>query len=170
MKIGLVSDTHMPRAAKALPAALRSRLIAHQVELILHLGDFTTLAVAELFEEIAPFDAVAGNNDDHEIRHRFGLKKIIVAGGLRLGMVHGDGVRKSTLERALDAFADETPDVILFGHSHMPYCRRHGERWVINPGSPTEKRRHSHYSYGILEIRDAQAIPSLHYYDDSGWD
>jgi hypothetical protein len=170
MKIGLVSDTHMPRFAKALPTALKRGLIDHRVELILHMGDFTTLAVAELFGQIAPFDAVAGNNDDRHIRHRFGLKKIIVASGLRIGMVHGDGARKTTLERALDTFSDDSPDVILFGHSHMPYCNRHGETWVINPGSPTDKRRNSCYSYGILEVRDGIAIPTLHHYENAGWD
>lgn len=169
MKIGLVSDTHMPRFAKALPAALRHGLIEHRVELILHLGDLTTLAVAELLGEIAPFDAVAGNNDGEDIRRRYGRRKLLDLGGVRIGMIHGDGKRKTTLERARDAFAGEAAQVILFGHSHVPYCEKIGDVWLINPGSPTDKRRNPLYSYGILEIQDGRATPRLCYYQDKAW-
>ena len=71
-----VSDTHLPRFGQDLPAALKQGLIAQQVELILHLGDFTSLAVADMFRRIAPFDAVAGNNDPDEICRSFGRRKI----------------------------------------------------------------------------------------------
>lgn len=168
MRVGLVSDTHMPRFAKALPAALQHGLIDHRVELILHLGDFTSPVVADLFQQFAPFDAVAGNNDSDEIRRRFGRRKILAVEGLRIGMTHGDGARKSTLQRALDAFASESVDVILFGHSHVPYCATHGNVWLINPGSPTDKRRMPQYSWCLLEIREGLAVPTLHYYDDKG--
>jgi uncharacterized protein len=166
MKIGLVSDTHMPRFAKALPGALKQGLIAQRVELILHMGDFTTPAVADLFAEIAPLDAVAGNNDPEQIHRRFGRRKILHLAGVRIGMIHGDGTRKTTLERAQDAFAGEALDVILFGHSHCPCCERHGELWLINPGSPTDKRRNPSYSYGVLEIENGRPTPALYYYGD----
>ena len=120
MKIGLVSDTHLPRFGKALPLALVQGLTAQRVELILHMGDFTMPAVADLFGAIAPFDAVAGNNDPDEIGRRFGRRKILDLAGARIGMVHADGTRKTTLDRALEAFADDAVDVILFGHSHVP--------------------------------------------------
>jgi putative phosphoesterase len=164
MKIGIVSDTHMPRFGKALPAALREGLIAHRIELILHLGDFTSPAVADLFREIAPFDAIAGNNDPEAIWRSFGRRKILCIEGLRIGMVHGDGTRKTTAERALEAFAGETVDVILFGHSHRPSCERHGDLWLVNPGSPTDKRRNTRYSYGVLEIANGRVIPALYHY------
>lgn len=166
MKIGLVSDTHMPRFAKSLPAALKAGLIAQRVELILHLGDFTAPFVVDLFSDIAPVDAVAGNNDPAEIHRRFGRRKILHVAGLRIGMVHGDGARRTTLERAREAFAGEALDVILFGHSHCPYCERQGEVWLINPGSPTDKRRNPSYSYGVLEIENGHATPTLYYYGD----
>jgi putative phosphoesterase len=166
MKIGLVSDTHLPRFGHDLPAVLKQGLIAQQVELILHLGDFTTLAVADMFRRIAPFDAVAGNNDADEIYRSFGRRKILAVAGLRIGMIHGDGIRKTTLERALDAFAGDAVDVILFGHSHSPYCKLHGDVWLVNPGSPTDKRRNSHYSYAVLEIVSRRATPTLYHYRD----
>jgi len=166
MKIAVVSDTHMPRFAKALPFALRQGFAREAVGLILHLGDFTAPDVADLFAAIAPFDAVAGNNDGDELVRRFGRRKVIGVEGVRIGLTHGDGVRKTTLERALDAFADDGVDVILFGHSHAPYCARHRDVWVMNPGSPTDKRRNPRYSWGVLEIRDGGVFPALHYFDD----
>ena len=70
MRIGLVSDTHLPRFGRVLPRALRLGLRAERVDLILHLGDHTAPWVADLFEPIAPFDAVAGNNDGPELVER----------------------------------------------------------------------------------------------------
>ncbi|HEY9724054.1 MAG TPA: metallophosphoesterase family protein, partial [Oscillatoriaceae cyanobacterium] len=61
--------------------------------------------------------------------------------------------------------ADDPIDVVLYGHSHIPYCERHGALWVINPGSPSDKRRQPRYSYGVLEIARGVATPRLHYYD-----
>jgi len=169
MRIGVVSDTHMPRFAKALPRALREGLAAQHVERILHLGDFTTPQVAELFERLAPFDAVAGNNDPPELAARFGRRKIVVIDGVRIGMVHGDGPRGSTLERAIAAFSGDTVDMILFGHSHVPYCAQHGNTWLVNPGSPTDKRRNPRYSWALLEFGGAAIRATLQFYEDKRW-
>ena len=81
-------------------------------------------------------------------------------------MTHGDGVGGTTLARALAAFAPGEVDVILFGHSHAPYCARHGDVWVMNPGSPTDKRTNPRYSWGVLDLRDGELFPALRYYDD----
>ncbi len=154
----------MPRFGQTLPRSLVEGFARAGVEYILHLGDFTGPEVAQWFQELAPLDAVAGNNDPALLWRRFGRKKIITHGEIRLGMIHGDGSNGTTLERALDAFAHDTVDVILFGHSHNPYCVRHGDVWVLNPGSPTDKRRNAQYSYGILDIIGGVVTPSLHYY------
>ncbi len=164
MTIGVVSDTHMPRFGRKLPAALRDGFLMAGVERILHLGDFTTPQIADWFAQLAPFDAVAGNNDPPELWERFGRKKIVTCAGVRLGMIHGDGIRKTTLERAMDAFRADRVDGILFGHSHNAYCTRHGKVWVFNPGSPTDKRRNTEYSYGILKVGPEGIVPSLHFY------
>ena len=105
--IGVVSDTHFPRFGRALPRALERGLRAANVERILHLGDMTDLLAVPLFEAIAPFDAVAGNNDGEAIRARFGRRKIVQVEDVRIGMVHGDGKRGTTMGRALGAFADD---------------------------------------------------------------
>ena len=167
MRIGLVGDTHLPRFGTRLPAALRRGLTEDGgVELILHLGDLTTMLAAALFEEIAPFDAVSGNNDDAQVVERYGRRKLLSVEGVTIGMVHGDGRGKTTLRRAIDAFSDERPDVIGFGHSHIPHCDLLDGTWVVNPGSPTDKRRNPAYSYAILQVDRGRAIPTLHFYDD----
>jgi uncharacterized protein len=162
--IGVVSDTHMPRFGRALPRALKRGLRAAKVERILHLGDLTDLLAVPLFEAIAPFDAVAGNNDGDAIRERFGRRKIIQVEDVRIGMVHGDGKRGTTLGRAVEAFADEQVDVILFGHSHRPHVGSQGGVLVVNPGSPTDKRLNPAYSYAILTVDGGRVRVRLRYY------
>lgn len=163
MRVGVVSDTHLPRFGRALPSALVEGL--QGVDRILHLGDLTAPEVLGLLEAIAPVSAIAGNNDPPDLHAALGRKRILTLEGVRIGMVHGDGKGRSTLERALAAFQDDAIDLLLFGHSHQPYCARHGERWVLNPGSPTDKRRMPRYSYGLLELAAGTIVPELRYYD-----
>ncbi len=162
--IGVVSDTHFPRFGRALPRALERGLRDAKVERILHLGDMTDLLAVPLFEAIAPLDAVAGNNDGEAIRERFGRRKIVRVEGVRIGLVHGDGKRGTTMGRALAAFADDPVEVVLFGHSHFPLVRREHGRLVANPGSPTDKRMNPRYSYGILTVDGTQVDVRLRYY------
>ncbi len=163
-KIGVVSDTHLPRFGRALPRALVRGLQRAGVTRILHLGDLTEPLAVELFEALAPFDAVAGNNDGAELRARFGRRKVVQIEGVRIGMIHGDGRRGSTASRALEAFAPDEADVILFGHSHRPYVGRDGRRLVANPGSPTDKRFNPLYSYAVLTVDAARARIDLRFY------
>ena len=163
-RIGVVSDTHFPRFGRALPDALERGLRRARVERILHLGDMTDLLAVPLFEAIAPFDAVAGNNDGAAIRERFGRKKIVTVEDVRIGMVHGDGKRGTTQQRAVDAFAGEDVDVILFGHSHRPVVTRNHGVLVANPGSPTDKRLNPLYSYAVLTVDGHSARVALKFY------
>lgn len=120
-----------------------------------------------IFESVGPLEAVAGNNDPPDLVHRFGRKKILVFGDVRIGMVHGhEGIGRSTLARAENAFVNERVDAVLFGHSHVPYCEWHDGCLFFNPGSPTDKRRQPHYSYGIIRITGAELTPELFFYAD----
>ncbi|MFE5317413.1 metallophosphoesterase family protein [Paenibacillus sp. NPDC056579] len=162
MRIGVVSDTHMFGRAKKLPDALLEGL--QGVDMILHAGDWVDEAVVGLFEQIAPTDGVAGNNDGTDIIERFGSHKVLNLAGFRIGLVHGDGGRKSTLEKAIDVFRDLNVDVIVFGHSHIPYQGMHNGVLLLNPGSPTDKRRQPRYSYGIMEL-GSTVEAAIYYYD-----
>jgi putative phosphoesterase len=157
LKIAVISDTHLPRFEARLDVALR-RVAAEHPELILHCGDLTTLAAVTAFASLAPVDAVAGNNDGPEIERRYGRRKIVEEGGLRIGMIHGDGAHGTTLGRARAAFANDHVDVIVFGHSHIPYLERHDRVWVINPGSVTDRRRQPRFSFAVLECDGSGAL------------
>jgi putative phosphoesterase len=163
VRVGVVSDTHMFGGSRGLPLALAEGL--QGVDLILHAGDWMDERIPELFERIAPVDGVAGNNDGMEIIHRFGRSKILALAGYRIGIVHGDGGRRTTLERAMDEFSDSKVDCIIFGHSHIPYQAVHRGILMLNPGSPTDKRRQPRFSYGILKLEEAMDA-ELHYYND----
>jgi putative phosphoesterase len=152
MKIGVISDTHIGRRGYRLLDEVRFGL--QGVELILHAGDIVEDVVLEDLERIAPVHAVAGNMDPITLVHRLGRKKLIHVCGLRIGLVHGDGVRTSTLLRALNSFPEA--DCIVFGHTHKPYNQRHGRVLMFNPGSPTDFKRPyveiKRASFGILSI------------------
>jgi putative phosphoesterase len=124
----------------------------------------TDMLVVPLFEAIAPFDAVAGNNDGEEIRKRFGRRKIVTVEDVRIGMVHGDGKRGTTQDRALEAFDGDGVDVVLFGHSHRPVVSRKDGMLVANPGSPTDKRLNPLYSYAILTVDGRTARAALKFF------
>ena len=167
MKVGLVSDTHLPRFGRRLPAPLVAGLQGHGVSRILHMGDLTSPLALELLAAIAPVEAVAGNNDGPELHAALGRKRIVEVGGVRIGMAHGDWPpgRERTVEKAVGLFERDGLDVVCFGHSHVPCIERRGALWIVNPGSPTDKRRQPRYSYGILTIEGGVATPELFYFD-----
>ena len=171
MRIGVVSDTHLPQFGSALPRALIDGLQRAAVERIVHLGDHTSIEVPALFERIAPFDAVAGNNDGPDLVARFGRRKVVVLDGARLGLTHGDlgTVSHTTPQRAAASFRAGEVDAVLFGHSHAPFVDRLPDgRWLLNPGSPTAKRRQPRYTWLLLEV-DATGIvgaPAIQAFDD----
>ena len=165
MRVGVVSDTHLPRFGDRLPGPLLDGLREERVDLIVHLGDFTGPEIPDLFEALGPLEAVAGNNDPPAVAARFGRHKVVPVSGVRLGLVHGDGRRGTTVSRSLAAFAAGSVDVICFGHSHQPLCERRGALWLVNPGSPTDKRRQPRYSYAILDIVRGGVRPRLVFFD-----
>ncbi|WP_273484694.1 metallophosphoesterase family protein [Desulforamulus ruminis] len=148
MLIGVVADTHMPRKGKELPKMLLQGL--EKVDMIIHAGDLTELWVLDQLSEIATVSAVAGNIDPPAVVEALGYKKVLEVEGRKIGVFHGHGNTGKTVERAFNAFSDA--DCIVFGHSHIPYCQRHQNILMFNPGSPTDKRRQPMYSYGLLMV------------------
>jgi uncharacterized protein len=163
VRIGVVSDTHMYGRAKGLPSALLKGL--QGVDMILHAGDWMEESVIDQFAAIAPVEGVAGNNDGESIVARLGYRKLLPLAGYLVGIVHGDGGR-STPDTAYQSFSNDQVDVIVFGHSHVPYTEQRGSVLLFNPGSPTDKRRQPQYSYGILTLEEQGIRAEHHYYDD----
>lgn len=171
LRIGIVADTHLPRFGRVLPTSLDAGLRAARVDRILHLGDWTSELAFDLLSAIAPTDGVAGNNDPPALIERLGTAKVIELDGVRLGLTHGHlGPGRTTPERAERLFAAEPGlAAILFGHSHIPLVERRsdGRPWLINPGSPTDKRRQPRFTWALLTIERAALVDAeLRAYDD----
>lgn len=168
MRIAAVSDTHLPKFGRSLPRALIEGIGAARVDLVVHLGDFTEPFVPDLFEVLGSFDAVAGNNDGLELVARFGRRKVLELDGIRVGLTHGDlGIGSwTTPERARTTFASEGVAVVLFGHSHAPLVKRvSGGPLMVNPGSPTDKRRQPRYSWALLTAGNGRVEAELRFFD-----
>ncbi|MEW6623853.1 MAG: metallophosphoesterase family protein [Bacillota bacterium] len=153
MIIGVLSDTHVPSRAKAIPKQVYSGF--KKVDLILHAGDACEIHVLKELELVAPVKAVAGNMDGWDVKEKFPRRQIIDIGHFKVGLIHGDGATDSTLQRAMTAFAGDNVDCIVFGHSHQAYLQLHRNVLMFNPGSPTDKRRSKYFSYGLLKIGDS---------------
>src|SRR3954447_20471279 len=155
MRIAIVSDTHLPRFGRQLPQALLDGFRRERIDRILHAGDWTTQLAVDLLAAIAPVDGVAGNNDGPELHERFGTRRVLELDGVRIGITHGHlGTGRTTEERARNLFAGEVGlGAIVFGHSHIPVIRGPSAGpWLINPGSPTDKRRQPAYTWALLEV------------------
>jgi putative phosphoesterase len=152
--LAVISDTHLPRGDRALPAACVERL--RGADLILHAGDFVTAAVlADLRALGPPVQAVHGNVDDEQVRRMLPSARLVDAGGARIAMTHDAGPAGGRLERLRRRFADA--DAVVFGHSHIPLHER-DERsgfQIFNPGSPTDRRRQPVHTMGLARVGDA---------------
>lgn len=149
MRIGVISDTHIPTKAKTIPKAVWDGL--HGVDLIIHCGDISERSVLAQLGEIAPVEAVYGNTDPVDLKQALPKTKVIQLGAFSVGIVHGDG-HKATVDNAFNAFPFAKIDCIVFGHSHVPILTEREGIIMLNPGSPTDKRLEEKYSYGLLHI------------------
>ena len=151
MTIGVLSDTHLPKKAKELPDLVRERLRA--ADHIVHAGDLTAHFVLAELKQWAPVSAVAGNVDPPELAAELGWTKVLQVGRFRIGITHGHlGKGKTTPDRAWNTFQDEVVDMIVFGHSHIPFEAKRNGILLLNPGSPTDKRRQPQYSFCMLHV------------------
>ena len=124
---------------------------------ILHVGDFTTCAFLDELREFGPVHGVHGNMDEPRLRAELPERAVVEAEGLRVGLVHDAGPATGRHERLLAAFPG--CDVIAYGHTHMPEVSQAGDVWVLNPGSPTERRRAPGHSLIVLEAGRPQLVP-----------
>ncbi len=146
MRIGLLSDTHIPDAGTCLPHQLEAAF--SDVDLILHAGDIFDASVLDRLESIAPVLAARGD-DDHfeEPDSRVKDRHVLKIEGLNIWLSHDfpfkwwgwvyDSANDSGLAEALRPYGPEAPDVVIFGHSHRAFTRRSASLLLVNPGSPT---------------------------------
>jgi putative phosphoesterase len=152
--IAVISDTHMPRGARALPETCVRRL--REAELILHAGDFVKPEVLRQIEGYGPpVRGIVGNVDVPELRAVLPAWRVVEVGGVRIGMVHDAGVSAGRLARMRAEFPTE--DAVIFGHSHLPLHERAADGFqIFNPGSPTERRRAPSHTMGIATVEGGE--------------
>ncbi|MEU8649944.1 metallophosphoesterase [Streptomyces sp. NPDC048737] len=145
MRLLLTSDTHLPKRAKVLPAPLLDAL--GEADVVVHAGDWVDTATLDLLERRSRrLIGVYGNNDGPELRARLPGTAYADLGGLRLAVVHETGPARGREARCAARFPDV--DVLVFGHSHIPWdTTAPGGPRLLNPGSPTDRRRQPHCTY-----------------------
>ena len=158
MRLAIISDTHLPRGRRALPAACVDEL--RRADAILHAGDLMELSVLEELQALGPpVHAVRGNVDSAELQARLPLTRIVSAGGARIAMVHDGGPADGRLDRLRRRFPDA--DAVVFGHSHLPLNEERDGFAIFNPGSPTERRRAPRHTMGVATVEDGRVVFEL---------
>jgi len=154
----VIADTHLPRGARRLPEECVARLQA--ADLILHAGDHSTLAFLEELRSLGPpVEAVYGNVDEPALREALPNELVIEAACARIGMTHVPGPSAGREARLAVRFPGCT--AIVYGHTHRPQVEHHHGIWILNPGSPTERRRAPARTMLELTIDGGEITPEL---------
>jgi putative phosphoesterase len=150
MDVLVLADTHIRRGtSRTLPPRVRE--LADAADLILHAGD---IVVAEVLDDLrghAPVHAVLGNND-HELVGALPEALELDLAGVRVAMLHDSGQKRGRTARMRGRFPGA--DLVVFGHSHIPWDTADDGQVLFNPGSPTERRRMPHHTAGVLRLAD----------------
>lgn len=152
MRLLLIADTHVPKRARRLPARLWDEVAAADV--VVHAGDWVAVElVDELESRSARLVACWGNNDGPAVRARLPERADVTLAGVRLTVVHETGASAGREARMSRLYPDS--DVLVFGHSHIPWdtTTSTGLR-LLNPGSPTDRRRQPFCSYLTATLDD----------------
>lgn len=152
MRLLLIADTHVPKRARDLPPQVWDAVDAADV--VIHAGDWVEPGLLDVLETRARrLVACWGNNDGDELRRRLPERADVELGGLRFTVTHETGGAAGREARMARAYPDT--DVLVFGHSHIPWdtTAETGLR-LLNPGSPTDRRRQPHCTYMTATAAD----------------
>ncbi|MDQ1513461.1 MAG: uncharacterized protein QOC59_1303 [Microbacteriaceae bacterium] len=156
----VLADTHVPKRAKALPAPVLAEL--GRCDVVVHAGDWVDEATLDLLLQRAPrLLGCAGNNDGPALHRRLPDVARAEIEGVRLGVVHETGPSAGREQRMDEAFPDL--DLLVFGHSHIPWdtTTPRGLR-LLNPGSPTDRRRQPFRTYLTVVLDEGRIDATLH--------
>jgi putative phosphoesterase len=152
LRLLLIADTHVPKRARDLPAAVWVEV--EQVDVVIHAGDWVEPGLLDELELRAQqVVGCWGNNDGAELRKRLPERADVTLEGVRFTVVHETGQATGRDERMARLYPDT--DVLVFGHSHIPWdgAASTGLR-LLNPGSPTDRRRQPHCTYLTATVAD----------------
>ncbi len=155
MRAVVLADTHIRRGStRRLPdGALRE---LDGADVVLHAGDIVVDEVLDGLRAYAPVRAVLGNNDV-ELEGRLPEQLVVELAGVRVGMVHDSGPRKGREGRLHRRFEDCA--LVVFGHSHIPWdAAGIGGQHLLNPGSPTERRRQPHRTLATIDLDAGEIV------------
>ena len=165
MRIGLISDTHVPEAGE-LPEQIRE--LFSGVELILHAGDLHILSVLDWLEEVAPVYAARGNGDSRcDPDPRMERSHVLALEGLRIGLIHGLALPEEpphrTFEKIMEREFGGPVDVLVYGDTHVAGIDSFRGVLLVNPGSPTFPNNLVGVpgTIGFLDISDGKPSASL---------
>jgi uncharacterized protein len=147
----------MPRGARSLPEQCLRRLA--EADLVLHAGDFVSGEVLEQLRGYGTLEVVHGNMDEESLRRALPREHVVEVGNARIGLVHDAGPRAGRHARLAARFPD--CDAVVYGHTHWPEVSRHRRMLILNPGSPTERRRSPAPSFLLLRVADRTIEPEL---------
>ncbi len=156
MNLLLLADTHVPLRARDLPPQVWAAV--DEADLVVHAGDWVTPELLDRLEaRAARLLAVWGNNDGPHLRSRLPEVARETVGGVRVGVVHETGASRGREARMRTEYPGL--DLLVFGHSHIPWDTTADGLRLLNPGSPTDRRRQPHCTYMTLsldggEVRD----------------
>jgi uncharacterized protein len=145
VRLLLISDTHVPKRARNLPERVWGEVA--RADVVLHAGDWVDVGLLdELQRRAARLVACWGNNDGPELRARLPERADVTLGGVRFTVTHETGAAAGRDARMARQYPDT--DVLVFGHSHIPWdSTAHTGLRLLNPGSPTDRRRQPHCTY-----------------------
>jgi uncharacterized protein len=123
--------------------------LLEEANAIVHTGDFTAASVLDALRRHGLVTAVQGNMDDATLRASLPPQTTAEVDGIRVGVVHDGGPAAGRHERLRDLFPD--CDLVAYGHSHLPEVWRDERGWIVNPGSPTERRRAPDHTMVVVE-------------------
>jgi putative phosphoesterase len=160
LSLTLLADTHLPRRARDLPDQVWAAV--ESADVVVHAGDWTEAA---LLEELAARShrliACYGNNDGPDLRRRLPLVARAELDGVRLAVVHETGQKQGREARMAALYPDV--DVLVFGHSHIPWdTRAESGLRLLNPGSPTDRRRQPHCTYMTASLAEGRLDVTTH--------
>ena len=153
MRLLLIADTHVPKRARDLPTQVWDEV--SNADVVLHAGDWVEASLLDELEKRAKrLVACWGNNDGTELRRRLPERADATLGGLRFTVVHETGSATGREARMATDYPDT--DVLVFGHSHIPWdtTAKTGLR-LLNPGSPTDRRRQPFCTYMTATVANA---------------
>ena len=153
-RVVVLSDTHIRAGGgRRLPDAAYEAL--HAAEVVLHAGDIVTAELLHELSGFAPTYAVLGNNDREPALSHLPEDRLEIIDGVRVAMIHDSGPRAGREARMRRRFPDA--DVVVFGHSHIPWNELGADgRLLFNPGSPTERRSQPYSTIGVLDLEGGQ--------------